>query len=182
MAVAIVATLFTSTNNRRSCAGNVLQNVDIFVAASILHLLAIALDRYWAVTRVDYIRCQRNKRRILFMILFVWMTSGVISLAPVLGWKDAQFEWRITNDNECLISQDIGYQVFATCTTFYFPVTLTLIFYWKIYQVSKSLPPPPRVKCAMAASKRSVVLRPQQTGDSVRSVCVSHIVCARHVL
>lgn len=71
------------------------------------------------------------------MILFVWMAAGIISLAPVLGWKDEEFESRITNDNECLISQDVGYQVFATCTTFYFPLTLTLIFYWKIYQVSK---------------------------------------------
>lgn len=103
-----------------------------------MHLLAIALDRYWAVTRVDYIRCQRNERRILFMIFFVWMAACVISLAPVFGWKDAQFEYRITVEKECLISQDIGYQIFATCTTFYFPLTLTLIFYWKIYQVSGS--------------------------------------------
>lgn len=104
--------------------------------ASILHLLAIALDRYWAVTRVDYIRCQRNERRILAMISLVWLAASVISLAPVFGWKDAQFEWRITHQQECLLSQDIGYQIFATCTTFYFPLTLTLIFYWKIYQVS----------------------------------------------
>lgn len=106
--------------------------------ASILHLLAIALDRYWAVTRVDYIRCQRNERRIFSMILLVWLAASIISLAPVFGWKDSQFELRITNDQECLISQDIGYQIFATCTTFYFPLTLTLIFYWKIYQVSSA--------------------------------------------
>ena len=92
------------------------------------------------MTRVNYIRCQRNERRILFMILFVWLTSSVISLTPVLGWKDDKFEWRLFSEKECLLSQDIGYQLFATSTTFYFPVTLTLIFYWKIYQVS-SLPP-----------------------------------------
>lgn len=71
------------------------------------------------------------------MIFFVWMAACIISLAPVFGWKDAEFEWRITNDQECLVSQDIGYQIFATITTFYFPLTLTLIFYWKIYQVSR---------------------------------------------
>lgn len=90
------------------------------------------------MTRVDYIRCQRNERRILAMILFVWAAACVISLAPVFGWKDAQFEWRITQAKECLISQDVGYQIFATFTTFYFPLILTLIFYWKIYQVSSS--------------------------------------------
>lgn len=102
-------------------------------------MLAIALDRYWAVTRVDYIRCQRNDRRILSMIFCVWMAAGVISLAPAFGWKDAEYEERILINKECLISQDIGYQIFATCTTFYFPLTLTLIFYWKIYQVSSNL-------------------------------------------
>lgn len=76
------------------------------------------------------------------MIFFVWMAACIISMAPVFGWKDDQFEWRITNDKECLISQDIGYQIFATCTTFYFPLILTLIFYWKIYQVSSPNWPP----------------------------------------
>lgn len=98
--------------------------------------MAIALDRYWAVTRVDYIRCQRNEKRILLMITFVWTLACTISLAPVFGWKDENFEWRITNDHECLISQDISFQIFATCTTFYFPMVLTLTVYWKIYQVS----------------------------------------------
>lgn len=70
------------------------------------------------------------------MIFFVWMAAIIIALAPILGWKDAQFEYRITTEKECLISQDIGYQIFATVATFYAPLTLTLIFYWKIYQVS----------------------------------------------
>ena len=110
--------------------------------ASILHLLAIALDRYWAVTRVDYIRCQRNERRILTIIVLVWAAACSIALGPLFGWKDGQFESRIINEGECLLSQDLAYQIFATCTTFYFPLTLTLIFYWKIYQVSERLAPP----------------------------------------
>lgn len=73
------------------------------------------------------------------MIAFVWIAALIISLAPVLGWKDDGFVTRITVQQECLISQDVFYQIFATCTTFYFPLTLTLIFYWKIYQVSLSL-------------------------------------------
>lgn len=72
------------------------------------------------------------------MIAFVWMAAIVVSVLPAFGLKDAEYEIRITQGHECLISQDIGYQIFATCTTFYFPLTLTLIFYWKIYQVSWS--------------------------------------------
>ncbi|CAG0905997.1 unnamed protein product, partial [Darwinula stevensoni] len=32
-------------------------------------------------------------------------------LAPVLGWKDAEFSRRITVHKKCLVSQDLGYQV-----------------------------------------------------------------------
>ncbi|KFM77403.1 5-hydroxytryptamine receptor 2A, partial [Stegodyphus mimosarum] len=39
--------------------------------ASILHLVAIALDRYWAVTNVQYAREGRRKR-IAIMIAIVW--------------------------------------------------------------------------------------------------------------
>lgn len=88
------------------------------------------------MTRVDYIRCQRTWRKILFLICGVWLLAAIISLAPAFGWKDENFESRIVQHGECLLSQDIYYQIFATFTTFYVPLTATLIFYWKIYQVS----------------------------------------------
>lgn len=70
------------------------------------------------------------------MILCIWLLAVVVSLAPAFGLKDEQFELRITQSGECLLSQDVYYQVLATCTTFYVPLIATLIFYWKIYQVS----------------------------------------------
>lgn len=33
---------------------------------------------------------------------------------PVFGWKDENYNERIDN-HKCMISQDIGYQIFATC-------------------------------------------------------------------
>jgi hypothetical protein len=33
---------------------------------------------------------------------------------PVFGWKDENYHERIAN-HKCMISQDIGYQIFATC-------------------------------------------------------------------
>jgi len=38
----------------------------------------------------------------------------------------------------CIVSPDVGYQVFATVATFYAPTMLILILYWKIWQTAKS--------------------------------------------
>ncbi|XP_013777810.1 5-hydroxytryptamine receptor 2A-like [Limulus polyphemus] len=104
--------------------------------ASILHLLAIAVDRYRAVTRIDYVR-QRNVRDISIMIFLVWVIALVISVAPIFGWKDPNFEERIFYQQKCLISQDVAYQIFATFSSFYVPLVAILVLYWRIYQEAR---------------------------------------------
>ena len=103
--------------------------------ASILHLVAISLDRYWAVSNIDYIR-RRCARQILLMILVVWVVAIVISVAPVLGWRQEG------NDPEskgmCIISQDWAYTIFSTIGAFYFPLMLMLILNYKIYIAARS--------------------------------------------
>ncbi|KAF2366529.1 G protein-coupled receptor rhodopsin-like [Trinorchestia longiramus] len=105
--------------------------------ASILHLVAIALDRYWAITHVDYIQTRRNGKRIGTMILFVWMTAVIVSMAPFFGWKDKDYLLRVNEQKKCLVSQDLGYQIFATLATFYVPLTVILILYWRIFQTAR---------------------------------------------
>ncbi|XP_043270648.1 5-hydroxytryptamine receptor 2B isoform X2 [Venturia canescens] len=103
--------------------------------ASILHLVAIAVDRYWAVTDLNYIQA-RNPRRIGFLVFAVWVVSLGISLAPQLGWKDPGYLDRIA-EGKCLPSQDPGYQIFATCATFYLPLLFILFLYWRIFQEAR---------------------------------------------
>ncbi|XP_057336406.1 5-hydroxytryptamine receptor-like [Microplitis mediator] len=103
--------------------------------ASILHLVAIAIDRYWAVTDINYIQA-RNPKRIGILITIVWILSLGISLAPQFGWKDPGFMRRIA-EGKCLVSQDPSYQIFATCATFYVPLLLILILYWRIFQAAR---------------------------------------------
>jgi 5-hydroxytryptamine receptor 1 len=103
--------------------------------ASILHLVAIALDRYWAVTNVDYTHSRTNKT-VGKMIFCVWFVAVVVSVAPILGWKDEDYLKRIQEEKVCLISQDIAYQIIATCATFYGPLIIILILYWNIFKVS----------------------------------------------
>ncbi|XP_050539545.1 5-hydroxytryptamine receptor-like [Daktulosphaira vitifoliae] len=104
--------------------------------ASILHLVAIAVDRYWAVTNVDYIHT-RNGRRIVGMIVVVWSVALIVSLAPQFGWKDPDYLDRINIQQQCMVSQDIGYQIFATCSTFYVPLLVILFLYWKIFKIAR---------------------------------------------
>ncbi|XP_065168637.1 5-hydroxytryptamine receptor-like [Atheta coriaria] len=105
--------------------------------ASILHLVAIAMDRYWAVTNVVY---SRDSNRIIIMIVMIWSVALVVSLAPQIpqfGWKDPDYLNRINVKKQCLVSQDVGYQIFATSSTFYVPLLVIFILYWKIFQTAR---------------------------------------------
>ncbi|KAJ8721847.1 hypothetical protein PYW08_004249 [Mythimna loreyi] len=141
-------------------------------SASILHLVAIATDRYWAVTDVDYIHI-RNEKRIFTMIVLVWGAALVVSLAPQLGWKDPDYLARITQQQKCLVSQDLAYQIFATMSTFYVPLAVILILYWKIFQTARRRirrrrdPPPPRPTSADGATPSG---RPVQSARDRRFV------------
>ena len=51
--------------------------------ASILHLVAIALDRYWAIKDSIRYAQQRTRRRVLTMIALAWGLSVLVSV-PVI--------------------------------------------------------------------------------------------------
>ncbi|XP_045475625.1 5-hydroxytryptamine receptor-like isoform X2 [Harmonia axyridis] len=105
--------------------------------ASILHLVAIAVDRYWAVTNVDYMHT-RNSRRIGTMIVIIWGIALIVSLAPQIPqFKDPDYIKRIEERKQCIVSQDLKYQIFATSSTFYVPLFMIFILYWKIFQAAR---------------------------------------------
>jgi hypothetical protein len=76
----------------------------------------VLLLRYWAVTSIDYIQ-QRTVGRITWMIATVWLVSLLVSCFPLFGWKDDDWQKRIQVYQQCLISQDVGYQVESNLLT-----------------------------------------------------------------
>lgn len=70
------------------------------------------------------------------MILIVWCVSFLVCIAPLLGWKDPGWSHRV-EDRKCIVSQDIGYQIFATSSSFYLPLLVILILYWRIFQTAR---------------------------------------------
>ncbi|KAI8037199.1 hypothetical protein M5D96_009950 [Drosophila gunungcola] len=57
-------------------------------------------------------------------------------LGAAIGWKDPDYMKRI-EEQHCMVSQDVGYQIFATCCTFYVPLLVILFLYWKIYIIAR---------------------------------------------
>uniref|UniRef100_A0A915PYZ4 G-protein coupled receptors family 1 profile domain-containing protein n=1 Tax=Setaria digitata TaxID=48799 RepID=A0A915PYZ4_9BILA len=112
-------------------------SVDVLVCtSSILHLVAIALDRYWSITDVCYVQ-NRTVARVFTMLGIIWLLSLLISLAPMFGWKDSDFYRRVMEQNVCLISQQISYQIFSTVTAFYIPLCAIISIYYKIMLAAK---------------------------------------------
>ncbi|XP_076460919.1 uncharacterized protein LOC143293668 isoform X2 [Babylonia areolata] len=102
--------------------------------ASILHLVAIAMDRFWAVSKIDYVR-RRCARQILVMIAVVWLVSVAISIPPLFGWRHESDNPELSG--VCMISQDHGYTIFSTVGAFYCPLVLMLVLNYKIYKAAR---------------------------------------------
>ncbi|CAH8493964.1 unnamed protein product [Schistosoma turkestanicum] len=100
--------------------------------ASILHLVVIALDRYWSITHVNYSRNQ-HKKPIYIMISIVWALSLLISLPTRFHTL------RNVNNlsNECSINKDYTFTIFSTVGAFYLPMIFLIGIYVKIYQTAR---------------------------------------------
>ncbi|NXK46836.1 AA3R protein, partial [Chauna torquata] len=59
----------------------------VFPHASILSLLAIAIDRYLRVKLPTRYRATITKRRVCVILGFCWLISVLVGLVPLLGWN-----------------------------------------------------------------------------------------------
>ncbi|XP_038420916.1 5-hydroxytryptamine receptor 5B-like [Canis lupus familiaris] len=102
--------------------------------ASIWNVAAIALDRYWTISRHLQYTLRARRRASALLIALTWALSALIALAPLLfGWGEAYDARR----QRCQVSQEPSYAVFSTCGAFYLPLGVVLFVYWKIYKAAK---------------------------------------------
>ena len=111
--------------------------IDVLLCtASILNLCLISLDRYWSVTRaVSYVKT-RTKKRAIVMIAIVWLMSMIICLPPLAGWKRPQptkYGYPL-----CVLSEEPGYVAYSTIGSFYIPLIVMVLVYFKIYLAARS--------------------------------------------
>ncbi|XP_074641348.1 alpha-2 adrenergic receptor-like [Tubulanus polymorphus] len=106
----------------------------LLCTASILNLCMISLDRYWSITQaIKYVR-KRTPKRAAIMIATVWLLSAIICLPPLIGWKQ-QRENKLYP--KCFISEDVGYVIYSTMGSFYIPLMLMVVVYFRIYLAAR---------------------------------------------
>lgn len=132
--------------------------------SSILHLVAIALDRYLSITRLSYIR-RRSPANVLVFVSIIWLLSAAVSIPPLFGWKDEGNSPLVTG--RCTISQDWGYTVFSTSAAFYLPLVAIVVIYAKIYRAAQST-----IRKKKFRHKRSLMLRQQREQQQQQIDCV----------
>lgn len=97
--------------------------------ASIISLCVISVDRYIGVTRPLSYSCIMTTKKGLCIIAVVWIVSISISIGPLMGWKKPNFE-----PNVCGPVEDLDYVLFSVSGSFYIPLVIILIVYYRIYR------------------------------------------------
>uniref|UniRef100_A0A8C7XJF0 Adrenoceptor alpha 1Ba n=1 Tax=Oryzias sinensis TaxID=183150 RepID=A0A8C7XJF0_9TELE len=101
--------------------------------ASIMSLCVISIDRYIGVRYPLQYPMIVTKRRALLAMLGVWILSFVISIGPLLGWKEPPSQ----DDTVCLITAEPFYALFSSLGSFYIPLGVILAMYCRVYVVAK---------------------------------------------
>ncbi|KAL3317113.1 5-hydroxytryptamine receptor 7 [Cichlidogyrus casuarinus] len=132
----------------------------LLCTSSILNLCAISIDRYLAIIKPLQYASKRTPKRMFLMIFLVWILSALISIPPIFGFKNP------FKDNECLVSKDLIYQIYATVMAFYVPLIVMIVLYIRILKLARRL--------AKADMKQNFATRSASDGlDMPASPCPS---------
>ncbi|KAI3373375.1 hypothetical protein L3Q82_006658 [Scortum barcoo] len=101
--------------------------------ASIMSLCVISIDRYIGVRYPLQYPTIVTERRALLAMLGVWILAIVISIGPLLGWKQPPSQ----DDTVCLITEEPFYALFSSLGSFYIPLAVILAMYCRVYVVAK---------------------------------------------
>ncbi|KAM6440302.1 alpha-2C adrenergic receptor [Liasis olivaceus] len=109
----------------------------LLCTASIAHLCAISLDRYWSVARALEYQRQRTARRVKGAILGLWLLSALISSPPLLSGSGAAAAaagapWR------CQLRDERWYILASCAGSFFAPCLVMLLVYARIYRLAKA--------------------------------------------
>ncbi|XP_049957765.1 5-hydroxytryptamine receptor 1-like, partial [Schistocerca serialis cubense] len=105
--------------------------------ASILNLCMISVDRYYAITKPLEYGVRRTPRRMVASVALVWLGAACISLPPLLI---------LGNEHEdphglpqCQVCQNFAYQIYATLGSFYIPLSVMIVVYYKIFRAARKI-------------------------------------------
>ncbi|KAG7486939.1 hypothetical protein JOB18_042436 [Solea senegalensis] len=105
----------------------------LFCTASIAHLCAISLDRYWSITQAIEYNLKRTPRRIKCIIFIVWVIAAVISFPPLITMEKENSDM----GGVCKINNDKWYVISSCIGSFFLPCVIMVLVYVRIYQIAK---------------------------------------------
>lgn len=104
----------------------------LFCTSSIVHLCAIALDRYLSISQPVSYGAKRTPVRIKSAIIVVWMISAVISFPPLLTLDKIE-----GGEEVCELNSERWYILYSTIGSFFAPCVIMILVYVRIYQIAK---------------------------------------------
>ncbi|XP_054158775.1 tyramine/octopamine receptor-like [Oppia nitens] len=108
--------------------------------ASVLNLMAIAIDRWIVVSRVHNpspLLTARSRKRIIIMVIGVWVVPIVFVGLPLMGWRSVQWTSISNKQPRCSGYHAVGYRLLGMVITFYIPVPIIIVFYSLIYRIAR---------------------------------------------
>ncbi|XP_071322638.1 alpha-2B adrenergic receptor [Trachinotus anak] len=143
----------------------------LFCTSSIVHLCAIALDRYLSISRPVSYGAKRTPSSIKAAIIVVWLISAVISFPPLLTLDKSE-----GGEEACELNNERWYILYSTIGSFFAPCVIMILVYVRIYQIAKQhtrCPPGQKQKAVAGGNANMATSEPepklseqsQQNGD-----------------
>lgn len=74
-------------------------------------------------------------RRVCTSICIVWILSAIISIPPLIGWNDWPEEFN--EETPCKLSEEKSYVIYSSMGSFYIPLFIMTVVYFKIFQATR---------------------------------------------
>ncbi|XP_041049743.1 histamine H2 receptor-like [Carcharodon carcharias] len=120
---------------------NIYTSLDVMLCtASILNLLMISLDRYYAVTAPLRYTMLMTPNRVAIFLSLIWCISIMVSFLPInLGWntKDLSVQ-SLANTNQCHLELNKAYALVDAFITFYIPLAIMCLTYYRIFKIARA--------------------------------------------
>uniref|UniRef100_A0A4W4F5U4 Histamine H2 receptor n=1 Tax=Electrophorus electricus TaxID=8005 RepID=A0A4W4F5U4_ELEEL len=123
---------------------NVYISLDVMLStASILNLLAISVDRYFAVTAPLRYPTLVSPWRVTLSLSAVWLVSVGVSFIPIhLGWNTLDHTVQNHGDDDpiraCRFELSPTYVIVDALTTFYLPLVAMCWTYYRVFRIARA--------------------------------------------
>ncbi|XP_015585556.1 octopamine receptor beta-2R isoform X2 [Cephus cinctus] len=108
-----------------------------FSTSSILHLMCISVDRYYAIVKPLKYPINMTKRVAAFMLMACWLSPAIISFVPIFnGWYTTteNSEHRHKHPELCEFKVNKGYAILSSSISFWIPCTIMTLTYFSIFK------------------------------------------------